>query len=150
MASCTAPPLTEEQAVQQLLDSRLMAKDDLFLTSELSQCRIDGPTEIVMADGLFTSFKQANDLANTPLDLTHFRTRHERLDHSKTARQWYYEKGSAVISISRFGIVENDAVVCLHIHTDIERAIFVYFTRKSGEEWILGEQELVWESPSDD
>lgn len=150
LCSCSAPPLTEEQAVQLLLNSRLMAREGLSLTSELSNCRIDGPTEIVMAEGLFTSFKEANDLRNSPLDLNHFRTKHERLDHSKTARQWYYEKGSPVISISRFGIVENDAVVCLHMHTDKERAIFVYLKRKSGEEWILGQQELVWESPSDE
>ena len=148
--SCSAPPLTEDRAVQLLLDSRLMAKDGLLLTSELSYCRIDGPTEIVMADGLHTAFKQANESGNTPLDLNNFRTRHERLDHSKSARQWFYERGKPVISISRFGIVENDAVVCVHMHTDIERAIFVYLKRKAGDEWEITSQELAWESPKEE
>lgn len=116
---------------------------DVAVASAASDCRTDGETRAVLPAALFQAFLAANAEAES-FDLAPFRHRVRVLPPGVDAGS-----SRTVVSLSRAGLLGNDALVCVEVFGREERAFFVVLQRDHDGVWSVTRELTAWEPPED-
>ena len=133
--------------MRKLLTGFVLPMGELSIMSRPSDCRTDGKTGLAIPLGLFDAFLNANDEQATMFDLSEFGDR--VIPAGDTPRSVYLQVRNPVVSISRVGMTTNDALVCVEVFAQEERAFFV-FLRREGAIWDLVGEAVAWEEPEEE
>ena len=141
-----SPPV-ERDVMRKLLASFVLPMGDLSIVSRPSDCRTDGQTSLPVPLGLFDAFLNANDEQSNDFDLSEFGDRVTTT--TDRPRRLYLRTRKPVVSLSRAGMTTNDALVCVEVYAQEERAFFV-FLRREGSTWRLAGEVVSWEEPEEE
>lgn len=114
---------------------------DVSVASAASDCRTDGETRAVLPAALFQAFLAANARAE-PFDLTPFAHRVQVLPAGADDGP-----SGTFVSVSRAGLLGNDALVCVEVFGREERAFFVVLRRDHDGVWGVTRELTAWETP---
>ena len=141
-----SPPV-ERDVVRKLLTGFVLPMGNLSIVSRPSDCRTDGRSDLALPLGLFDAFLRANNEQSTVFDLSEFGDRVAvTSDHP---RRLYLRSRKPVVSVSRAGMTTNDALVCVEVYAQEERAFFV-FLRREKTTWRLAGEVVSWEEPEEE
>ena len=114
---------------------------EVAVASAASDCRTDGETRAALPAALFQAFLAANAQAG-PFDLTPFAHRVQVLPADVDVAS-----SGTVVSVSRAGLLGNDALVCVEVLGREERAFFVVLQRNHEGVWRVTRELAAWEAP---
>ena len=114
---------------------------DVSVASAASDCRTDGETRAVLPAALFQAFLAANAPAEA-FDLTPFAHRVQVLAPDADPAP-----SGTFVSVSRVGMLGNDALVCVEVFGREERAFFVMLRRRHDGAWSVTRELTAWEAP---
>ena len=114
---------------------------EVSVASAGSDCRTDGETRAALPAALFRAFLAANAQAE-PFDLTPFADRVHVLSPDVDV-----SSSGPVVSLSRAGLLGNDALVCVEVFGREERAFFVVLQRNHDGVWSVTRELTAWEPP---
>ena len=140
------PAAREIDVMASLVTHFIAPLGDVPVASAASDCRTGGVTRAVVPAALFDEFVRANGGAE-PFDLAPFRER-LRLAGSEIADATG-RSGAPVVSVSRAGILEDDALVCVEVFGREDRAFFVLLRRDHEGAWTVARELTAWEAPED-
>lgn len=135
------PAPRELDVLSSLLTQFVGPLGDVAVASAASDCRTDGETRAVLPAALFQAFLAANAHAE-PFDLTPFA-------HRVHVPAPGVDAGSSrtFVSVSRAGLLGNDALVCVEVFGRQERAFFVVLQRGHDGVWGVTRELTAWEAP---
>ncbi len=138
------PAAREIDVVGSLVTRFVVPMGDVPVASAASDCRTAGSTRAVVPAALFQEFLRAN-AGTAPFDLAPFRQKlrlagSEDPDVSGRA-------GGPVVSLSRAGILEDDALICVEVFGREQRAFFVLLRRSHDGVWTVAREITAWEAP---
>ena len=124
----------------------ILPMGDVAVISRPSDCRSEGVMKEAVPAALFEQFLDANR-SDKGLDLSRFSDRVRFVD-DPDASPWNLraELGAPVISISRAGFRNEDALVCVEVFASEERAFFVLLDRDH-EGWRTAREITAWRAP---
>ena len=134
------PTPREADVVSALVTHFIGRLGDVSVASAASDCRTDGETRAALPAVLFQAFLSANAQAG-PFDLTPFEGRLRLLPPEADAE--------TVVSVSRAGLLDNAALVCVEVFGREERAFFVVLERRPDRPWTVARELIAWEAPED-
>ncbi len=139
------PPL-ETDIMASLFAGFVSPMGDVVVMSRPSDCRSDGVMKEAVPAALFARFLAANR-ADGGFDFSALSERAHFVD-DPNASPWDLraEFGAQVISISRAGFRNEDALVCVEIFAGEERAFFVLLVRDH-EGWHPSREMTAWRAP---
>ena len=146
----STPPVPREVDIMSgLVNDFVVPMGDLIVTSRPSDCRTDGVTKAAVPAALFARFLQANRV-DEAFDLTVFADRLRLGDaadeQDQSPRRLYAMSRAPVVSISRAGFRQDDALVCVEVFASQERAFFVLLSR-GNRAWSVVRELTAWEAP---
>ena len=133
--------------MRKLLTGFVLPMGELSIMSRPSDCRTDGKTGLAIPLALFDAFLNANDEHATVFDLSEFGDR--VISAGDSPRSVYLQVRNPVVAISRAGMTTNDALVCVEVFAQEERAFFVFLRRESAI-WDLVGEVVAWEEPEEE
>ena len=139
------PEPREVDVVSGLVTHFLAPLEDASVASAPSDCRTGGATRAALPAALFQAFLAANADADA-FDLTPFasRLRLAEPDASAASTPW-----ATFVSVSRAGLLERDALVCVEVFGRRERGFFVVLRRGHESPWTVSRELIAWEVPED-
>jgi len=141
-----SPPV-ERDIVRKLLTGFVLPMGNLTIVSRPSDCRTDGQSDLALPLELFDAFLRANNEQSTVFDLSEFGDRVATT--SDNPRSLYLRSRKPVVSVSRAGMLTNDALVCVEVYAREERAFFVLLRREKTI-WHLAGEVISWEEPEEE
>ena len=125
-----SPPPTEQDVLAALATDLLLPMGDVRVAGWPSDCRTDGVTDAPVAAGLFAAFLAANAEA-APVSLASSGpVARLRVDSSGLhPRRLSAENAEPVVAVSRIGMVDDAALVCVEVFGVQERAFLVLLNR---------------------
>ena len=143
------PPLEpprEAGIMASLFAGFVLPMGDLVVISRPSDCRTGGVMKEAVPAALFEQFLAANS-GDEGFDFSPFSDRVRFVD-DPDASPWSLraEFGAPVISISRAGYRNEDALVCVEVFAREERAFFVLLDRDH-EGWRATREMTAWRAP---
>ena len=141
-------PTTEEDVLVSLLQDDMFASGDVLLTSNPSDCRTRGTAKGNIGAKLYEAFSLANseNADSRQFDLLAHNPVQRVVDNSKTPVDWYYAERIPVVSISRVGIADREALVCVEIHSSRPVSYFVKLIRRTAKFWEVTQESIVWQA----
>ena len=142
-----APP-SEAEVMTSLARRVLAGMGDVVAVSEPSDCRSGGIAKGALPAALCGQFVDANGAAAQAFDLAQigYATRPPAEHASLPPALLAGAIGRPVVAISRVGMMERQALVCVEIFAKRDRAFFVVLTRGHGRPWSVARELPVWES----
>ena len=140
------PAAREIDVMASLVTHFIAPMGDVPVTSAPSDCRTRGVTRAVVPAALFDEFVQANG-GLEPFDLAPFGRKLQLADPEFTRA--HGRSGAPVVSISRAGILEDDALVCVEVFGREDRAFFVLLRRDHEGAWAVARELTAWEAAED-
>ena len=143
------PPLgppRETDIMASLFAGFVSPMGDVVVISRPSDCRSEGVMKEAVPAALFERFLAANR-GDGGFDLSALSDRVHFVD-DPNASPWALraEFGAPVISISRAGFRDKDALVCVEVFAGEERAFFVLLVRDH-EGWHTSREMTAWRAP---
>ena len=145
LAGCAGelPPPTEQEVHAALARDFLQPMGDVLVAGASSDCRTDGVTDAPVPAILFAAFLDANEPGEPP-DLAGSAVR-LRLDTSgRHPRRISAERAEPVVAVSRAGLADASALVCVEVFGVQERAFFVLLDRAETGVWSVRTELKVW------
>lgn len=147
LAGCAAepPPATEQDVLAALATDLLLPMGDVRVAGWPSDCRTDGVTDAAVAAALFAAFLDANAEA-VPVSLA-FGAPAARLRVDSSGlhpRRLSAENAEPVVAVSRIGIVDDAALVCVEVFGVQERAFLVLLKRGPSGDFAVQSEIEVW------
>lgn len=143
------PPLEpprEAAIMASLFSGFVLPMGDVVVLSRPSDCRSEGVMKEAVPAALFEQFLTANR-GDEGFDLSQYSDRVRLVDDpDKSAWALRAEFGAPVISISRAGYRNEDALVCVEVFGNEERAFFVLLNRDY-EGWRTAREITAWRAP---
>lgn len=139
-------PARETDIMASLFAGFVSSMGDAVVISRPSDCRSDGVMKEAVPAALFERFLAANR-DDRGFDLSPLSERVHFVD-DPNASPWSLraEFGAPVISISRAGFRNKDALVCVEVFAGEERAFFVLLARDH-EGWHTSREITAWRAP---
>ncbi len=143
------PPLGppgEADIMASLFAGFVLPMGDVVVLSRPSDCRSEGVMKEAVPAALFEQFLAANS-GDEGFDFSPFSDRVRFVD-DPDASPWRVRAafGAPVISISRAGFRNEDALVCVEVFASEERAFFVLLDRDH-EGWRTAREMTTWRAP---
>jgi len=143
------PPLEpprEADIMASLFSGFVVPMGDVVVLSRPSDCRSEGVMKEAVPAALFERFLAANR-GDEGFDFSQYSDRVRLVDDpDKSAWALRAEFGAPVISISRAGYRNEDALVCVEVFGNEERAFFVLLVRDH-EGWHTSREMTAWRAP---
>ena len=143
------PPLEpprEADIMAALVTGFVSSMGDAVVISRPSDCRSGGVMKEAVPAALFEQFLAANS-GDKGFDFSHFSDRvHFVNDRDASPGSLRAEFGAQVVSISRAGYRNEDALVCVEVFAREERAFFVLLDRDH-EGWRATREMTAWRAP---
>ncbi len=143
------PPLEpprEADIMASLFSGFVFPLGDVVVLSRPSDCRSGGVMREAVPAALFERFLAANS-GDEGFDFSQYPDRVRLVDDpDKSAWALRAEFGAPVISISRAGYRNEDALVCVEVFGNEERAFFVLLNRDY-EGWRTAREMTAWRAP---
>jgi hypothetical protein len=143
------PPLEpprEADIMATLVTGFVSSMGDAVVISRPSDCRSGGVMKEAVPAALFDQFLAANS-GDKGFDFSHFSDRvHFANDPDASPGSLRAEFGAPVVSISRAGYRNEDALVCVEVFAREERAFFVLLDRDH-EGWRATREMTAWRAP---
>ena len=142
------PPPKEADVMASLGRAVLAPMGDVVVVSEPSDCRSEGVAKASLPAALFRSFLEANGTSAQALDLAEMAhapppaPEHANLSPAVMAGA----VGKPVVAVSRAGMLEAQALVCIEVFAAVDRAFFVVLARGHERPWSVQRELLAWES----
>ena len=136
------PEPREVDVVSGLVTHFLAPLEDASVASAPSDCRTGGATRAALPAALFQAFLAANAGADA-FDLTPFASRLRLAEPDASA------PSAPFVSVSRAGLHERDALVCVEVFGRRERGFFVVLRRGHAGPWTVSRELIAWEVPED-
>lgn len=133
LVGCAAesPPATEQDVLAALATDLLLPMGDVRVSGWPSDCRTDGVTDAPVAAGLFAAFLDANAEAAPASLVFGGAAARLRVDSSGLhPRRLSAEAAEPVVAVSRAGMVDDAALVCVEVFGVQERAYLVLLNRR--------------------
>ena len=143
-----APP-SEADIMATLLAGTVSSLGNVVLISRPSDCRTEGVMKEAVPAALFERFLAANR-AGAGFDFSRFSDVVHFVD-DPDASPWGLraQLGAPVVSISRAGYRDKDALVCVEIFAGEERGFFLMLDRDQ-EGWHTAREMTAWRAPKSD
>ena len=139
------PPL-ETDIMASLFAGFVAPMGDVVLISRPSDCRSDGVVKEAVPAALFERFLAANG-GDEGFDYSHYSDRVRFVDDPNASpRRLRAEFSAPVISISRAGFRNKDALVCVEVFAGEERGFFVLLVR-GHDGWHTSREMTAWRAP---
>ena len=140
-----APP-READIMASLVAGFVSPMGDVVVISRPSDCRSEGVMKEAVPAALFEQFLAANS-GDKGFDFSQFSDRAQFVDDPDVS-PWRLraEFGAPVVSISRAGYRNEDALVCVEVFAAEERAFFVLLERDH-EGWRTTREMTAWRAP---
>ena len=122
-----------------------------LVVSEPSDCHSRGEAKAALGAGLFRSFLDANGSKSQAFDLAALAEASRLPDgeHAgKPAALLRAATGRPVIALSRAGMELAEALVCVEVFGERDRAFFAVLRRSHESGWAIAREVLAWESES--
>ena len=139
-------PSSETDVIKSLLSSEMFASPDVLITSRPSDCRTEGVVKGSTTAALYSEFLHANSDNEGGIDLYRYRPRQRYVQNEKGPMEWYREVGKPVVAISRAGLSDDRALVCIEIFARHEQAFFITLRHSGNDLWLVENEVLVWEA----
>lgn len=138
------PPAREQDVVAALLADFVPRIGKALVASRASNCRTAGETNADVPAGLFAAFLAANRGDVDGLDLAGHAPE-SRLDSSgDSPRAVNARTRRPVLTLSRVGLVDDAALICVEVFGVEERAFFVLLRRDAEGRWSLRGEWEAW------
>lgn len=134
------PEPREIDVLSSLLAQFVGPHGEVSVASAASDCRTDGETRAALPAALFQALLDANAQSGA-FDLTPFAQRVHVLSPDGGAGP-----AGTVVSVSRAGMLGNDALVCVEVFGREERAFFVVLRRNHDGVWGVTRELEAWEA----
>lgn len=141
------PAPLEADVMASLARQMLTPMGDVVAVSEPSDCRSGGIAKASLPAALFGRFVDANGALAQAFDLAGIGSvklpppEHASLPPALLAGAI----GRPVVAISRVGMLEQEALVCVEVFAKHDRAFFVVLTRGHGRPWSVARELPIWE-----
>ena len=144
------PPPSESDVLQSVLNARFLQADRFALVATASDCRTMGTSRVPVVADLFGAYLNANTRGAEPFDLSELSTDEKLISRRVSPERYYRQHNERVVAISRAGIWEDSALVCVEIFGSRSRGFFIQLNRISEKNWEVEKQYEVWDEPVDD
>ena len=146
-SSACAPELTparEQDVVAALLAHFVPRMGKVVVASQASDCRTDGETAADVPAGLFAAFLAANRGDVDGLDLAGHAVDFPIDSSGASPRAVNARRRQPVVVLSRVGLVDDEALICVEVVGVEERTFFVLLERDAGGSWSLRGEWEAW------
>lgn len=145
------PPPNETDVMAALLRDVVQPTRAALVVSEPSDCHSRGEAKAALPADLFRRFLDANGTESQAFNLAPLAQASQLPDGpdaGKAAPLLYAATGRPVIALSRAGLEVAEALVCVTVFGDRDRAFFAVLARGHDSGWALAREVLAWESES--
>lgn len=146
LAGCTPelPPPTEFEIMQSVAREYVLPLGQLPVVSRPSDCRTAGETKAALPAELFAAFLAANERKAGAFDLARAAPK-LLMDHSGDPPRRIAARGATpVLLISRAGLVNDQALVCMEVFGTEERSFFLLLERNHAGDWHVYSELEAW------
>ncbi len=140
------PPPKEADVMASLGRAVLAPMGDVVVVSEPSDCRSEGVAKASLPAALFRSFLEANAASAQALDLAEIAAAPPSEYANLAPEVMAGAVGKPVVAVSRAGMLEAQALVCIEVFAAVDRAFFVVLARGHERPWSVQRELLAWES----
>ena len=140
------PPPREQDVVDVLVDSVIARMGKVVVASRPSDCR---GTKVAVPPAAWAAYRAANAADAGGLDLDRHVTRLVLDTSGAEAETIRARRGMPVVSLSRVGLAEDDALLCVEIFGAGDRGYYLLFRRDGGGEWALKSELAAWEEAAE-
>ena len=141
------PKPSEHDVLKSFFASPWLPESEFTLTSVVSDCGTGRENTSGLPLRLHQAFLHSNTPGRTPIELGQLGLRRDIniADKNLTPSRVRIATGMPVITVSRVGIWEDQAVLCVRIYAENPVAYFVSLDRIDATRWKLANQFVVWE-----
>ena len=140
------PPPRERDVVDVLVDSVLVRMGKVVVASRPSDCR---GTRVAVPPAAWAAYRAANADAAGGLDFDRHAARLLVDDSDADAERIRARRGMPVVSVSRVGLAEDDALLCVEIFGVGDRGYYLLFRRDGRGDWALKSELAAWEDAAE-
>ena len=139
------PPPTEQDVVDVLVDAVIAPLGTVVVISEPSDCR---GSKVPVPPAAWAAFLDANRV-DDGLDLARYATRLTLDASGAEAESVRARRGMPVMSLSRVGLADDDALLCVEIYGAGDRGYYLLFRRDRSGQWSLESEIEAWEEAAE-
>ena len=144
MTGCEpVPPGREADVVRALVAEFAAPLADALFVGAAGDCRGDGATDAPVPADLFAAFLRANR-GGEALRLAPHAARLRLAESGLPPNVVAAREGRTVVVVSRVGIVDDDALVCVEVYGGEQRGFLLRFARGRDGGWRMGAEHEVW------
>ena len=140
------PPPREQDVVDVLVDSVLVRMGKVVVASRPSDCR---GTKVAVPPAAWAAYRAANADAAGGFDFDRHAARLLVDDSDADAERIRARRGMPVVSVSRVGLAEDDALLCVEIFGAGDRGYYLLFRRDGRGDWALESELAAWEDAAE-
>ena len=138
------PPPTEQDVVDVVVDAVIAPMGEVVVVSQPNDCR---GSKVSVPPAAWAAFLDANGFGDG-LDLSGYATRLTLDTSGDEAESVRARRRMPVVSLSRVGLAENDALLCVEIYGAGDRGYYLLLRRDGRGQWSLKSEMEAWEEPA--
>ena len=138
------PPPREQDVVDALVDAVIAPMGNVIVVSQPNDCR---GSKVAVPPAAWAAFLDANGL-DDGLDLARYATRLTLDTGGDEAESVRARRRMPVVSLSRVGLADEDALLCVEIYGAGDRGYYLLFRRDGSGQWSLKSELEAWEEPA--
>ena len=141
------PPPSEEDVLRSFIESPWLPDSRFTLLGVLSDCETKGANKTGVSADLYHAFLLANGKGGSALDLAALTSRSNIVVGAAGGGPEVVRArtGRPVITLSRVGIWNDRAVVCVRLYAQEPAAYLITLARTGPRDWALQNQFVAWE-----
>ena len=140
------PPPRERDVVDALVDSVLVRMGEVVVVSRPSDCR---GTRVAVPPAAWASYRAANADGAGGLDVDRHAAKLHLDNSGSEAETIRARRGMPVVSLSRVGLADDHALLCVEIFGAGDRGYYLLFRRDSQGNWALTSELAAWEEAAE-
>ena len=140
------PPPREQDVVDALVDSVVLRMGEVVVTGRPSDCR---GTKVAVPPAAWAAYRAANADDASGLDLDRHAARLLVDTSDADPETIRARRGMPVVSLSRVGLAENDALLCVEIYGAGDRGYYLLLRRDGRGDWALTSELAAWEEAAE-